>query len=351
MTQTGLQKMAQEFPTDFWNDSCSISEINYALEHGAVGATTNPVIVKNVVVNEFATYQPIIQNFIKENPTSTEDEIAWQLIEYTAVEGAKLLEDIFHENNGKKGRISIQTNTKYYRNAELMAQQAVHFSTLAPNIHVKMPVTKAGVQAVELATYHGVSINATVSYSVAQAVAVAEAVERGLKRRRAENKDTSTMHPVCTIMIGRVDDWLKKQEVSAIDPKALEYGGIAVMKKAYQIFKERGYETGLLGAAYRNEHQWLDLVGGELELTIPHGWIKKFNEGTYSVENRIDVPVSEDYLADLLTLEEFRKMYDEHGMKEEDFLFLGATQHTLKQFFEGYDELIAIIRKEQSQIG
>ena len=103
MTQTGLQKMAQEFPTDFWNDSCSISEINYALEHGAVGATTNPVIVKNVVVNEFATYQPIIQNFIKENPTSTEDEIAWQLIEYTAVEGAKLLEDIFHENNGKKG--------------------------------------------------------------------------------------------------------------------------------------------------------------------------------------------------------------------------------------------------------
>ena len=38
---------------------------------------------------------------------------------------------------------------------------------------------------------------------------MAEAVERGLKRREAEGKDISTMGPVCTIMVGRVDDWLK----------------------------------------------------------------------------------------------------------------------------------------------
>ena len=45
-------------------------------------------------------------------------------------------------------------------------------------------------------TYQGVSINATVSFTVAQAVAVAEAVERGLKKREQEGKDTSWMHPV-----------------------------------------------------------------------------------------------------------------------------------------------------------
>ena len=38
----------------------------------------------------------------------------------------------------------------------------------------------------EEATYRGVSVNATVSFSVAQALAAAEAVERGLRRREAE---------------------------------------------------------------------------------------------------------------------------------------------------------------------
>jgi transaldolase len=36
-------------PTDFWNDSCSIEELSYAIEHGAVGATSNPTIVLAVL--------------------------------------------------------------------------------------------------------------------------------------------------------------------------------------------------------------------------------------------------------------------------------------------------------------
>jgi len=54
-----------------------------------------------------------------------------------------------------------------------------------------------------------VSINATVSFTVPQALAVAEAVERGLRRREREGKDIYRMGPVCTIMVGRTDDWIK----------------------------------------------------------------------------------------------------------------------------------------------
>ena len=36
-------------PTDYWNDSCSIEELTYAIGHGAVRATTNPNIVLNAV--------------------------------------------------------------------------------------------------------------------------------------------------------------------------------------------------------------------------------------------------------------------------------------------------------------
>jgi transaldolase len=35
--------------TDYWNDSCSIEELTYAIEHGATGATSNPTIVGEVL--------------------------------------------------------------------------------------------------------------------------------------------------------------------------------------------------------------------------------------------------------------------------------------------------------------
>ena len=70
-------------------------------------------------------------------------------------------------------------------------------------------MTSAGIAAIEEVTYRGVNINATVCFTVPQSIAVAEAVERGLNRRTAENLDNSRMAPVCTIMVGRLDDWLK----------------------------------------------------------------------------------------------------------------------------------------------
>jgi transaldolase len=63
-------------------------------------------------------------------------------------------------------------------------------------------VTEAGVVAFEEATYRGVTINATVSFTMPQAIAVAEAVERGLKRREKEGKPVDHIVPACTIMVG-----------------------------------------------------------------------------------------------------------------------------------------------------
>jgi transaldolase len=64
---------------------------------------------------------------------------------------------------------------------------------------VKIPVTKEGIPAIEEATYRGISINATVCFALPQCIAVAEAVERGLKRREREGKEIKAMGPVCTI--------------------------------------------------------------------------------------------------------------------------------------------------------
>jgi len=344
-----LHEMASTTRTSFWNDSCSIPELTYALEYGAVGATTNPVIVKEVLQREMDSYKGRIEELIRERPTATEDDIAWALNEEMAVAGAKLLEPVFHASKGQKGRISIQTNTKHFKNTELLVGQALRFHKLGPNMQIKIPATKAGIRAYEEATYHGVSINATVCFTVSQSLAVAEAVERGFKRRAAEGLDSSMMHPVCTIMVGRVDDWLKAvvdRDGIILDPACLDWAGVAVMKNAYRIYQEKGYRTQLLAAAYRNHHHWSEFIGGDVSLTIPHMWIKRFNASSITVEHRIDRPVDPKIIAQLSThLPEFNKAFRPDGLSLEAFETYGATCRTLLQFLGGYDELVGIIRK------
>lgn len=343
-----LHEMALTTKTDYWNDSCSINELSYAIENGAVGATTNPVIVKNVLKAELENYEGQIRDLIANNPKATEDEIAWILIENMALEGAKLLKPIFDPKTGR-GRISIQTNTKYYRNSELIVKQAVHFNDLAENIQVKIPATKAGIKAFEEATYKGISINATVSFTVPQAIAVAEAVERGLNRREKEGLDNTDINPVCTIMVGRVDDWLKNvadRDNIITNPEYLEWAGVAVMKNAYKIFQERGYKTKLLAAAYRNHHQWSQFIGGDILETIPYKWQKRFNGSNIEVKERINDAVAPEIIDELLDkFDDFRKAYLPEGMKEEEFDTYGAVTKNLLQFSEGYDELVSIVRR------
>src|SRR5512143_14558 len=104
--------------TDVWNDSCSIEELTYAIDNGAVGATSNPTIVGDVLKKEMPLWRGRIQQLIAENPSWNEDDVSWKLIEEMAVRGAGLLHPVFEREGHKKGRISIQTNPKNYRNAE-----------------------------------------------------------------------------------------------------------------------------------------------------------------------------------------------------------------------------------------
>ncbi|MGH9744267.1 MAG: transaldolase family protein, partial [Candidatus Acidiferrum sp.] len=275
-----LHEMTQTTPTCLWNDSASAEELAYSLENGAVGATCNPVIVCEVLKKEMNLWRERIDKLIAKQPFATEEQIAWQIVEDISLRGAALLQPIFEKFHGINGRLSIQTDPRFYRDAKAILAQAQRFNELAPNIIVKIPVTKAGIRSIEDATYQGISINATVCFTLPQCIAVAEAVERGLKRREQEGKDISTMGPVCTIMVGRLDDWLKVQaEVDnvTVDPGYLEWAGIAVFKKAYRIFRERGYRLRLLSAAFRNHMQWSEFIGGDVVISPPHKWQVRFN--------------------------------------------------------------------------
>jgi transaldolase len=343
-----LHEMACTTPTAYWNDSCSPRELRYALEHGAVGATSNPVIVGTVLQQDLVHWREPIRGLVAELAHATEDELAWRVCEQVSLHGARLLEDIFARGGGRDGRMSIQTDPRCYRDAERMVAQAVRFAALAPNLIVKLPVTAAGLTAIEEATYRGISINGTVSFSVAQAVQVAEAVERGLRRREAEGKPIADMGPIATIMVGRLDDWLKtvmERDDVITNPGYLEWAGVAVIKRAYRIFQERGYRLRLLAAAYRNHLHWSELIGGELVVSMPHQWQVRFNASDVAVTSRIDDPVAPTILDALLgKFPDFRRAYEEQGLSAADFDGFGPTVRTLRQFIAGYHDLVATVR-------
>jgi transaldolase len=351
-----LHKMTQTTPTCLWNDSAAIDELTYSIDHGAVGATCNPTIVVSVLKSEMATWKPRILALAREMPHATEDEISWRLVEEISAGAAKLLLPIFEREKsksgdrekGRNGRLSIQTDPRNYRNSDAMIAQAERFSRLAPNMIVKIAATRAGLAAIEEATYRGISINATVSFTLPQAIAVAEAVERGLSRRELEGRDISSMGPVCTLMVGRLDDWLKvlhdKHNLS-VDPGYLEWAGVAVFKKAYQIYKARGYRLRLLSAAFRNHMHWSEFIGGDVVISPPCAWQKRYNESDIEIVDRIHEPVAPRIVDTLLSkFPDFARAYSEDGLTPAEFDTFGSTRRTLRQFISACAELNSIVR-------
>ena len=343
-----LLRMTQSTPTVLWNDSATLSELSAAIGWGAVGATCNPVIALAALRSDLPRWQQRIREYATEQPTASESDIGWAMVRELSVEAAALLADAFALHAGRNGRLSVQTDPRLYRDAQALVEQAVEFDRLAPNIIVKVPATEQGIVAMEEATYRGVSINATVSFTVPQALAVAEAIERGLRRREADGLDISAMGPVCTIMVGRLDDWMKavaKRDGIAVDATALEWAGVAALKRAYEIFGERGYRTRLLSAAFRNTLHWSEFVGGDVVVSPPFEWQVRINAGGQEPVSRIDEPVAPELLDELYAkLPDFRRAYDADGMTPAEFQDFGATRKTLRQFLGACAELEALVR-------
>jgi len=335
-------------PTDYWNDSCALDELEYAVARGATGATSNPSIVLEVLRKERGHWNPRIVELAVANPSWTETDLTWAVIEEMAVGGAAVLEPVFVREAGRKGRLSVQTNPANYPNTERMIEQGLRFAGLAPNIQVKFPATQAGINAIELATAAGVNINATVCFTVAQAIAVADAVERGLEARVARGDDITGMTPVCTIMVGRLDDWMRvlaERDGIAVDPDALNWAGLAAFKRAYGIFRERGYRTRLLAAAYRHRLHWTELVGGNVILTMPHAWQVRFNASGITPTDRIDEPVDPATIRELRDrIPDFDRAYQPSGLMIDEFDRFGPTVRTLRAFIKSYHDLLGAVR-------
>src|SRR5512144_1338141 len=104
--ESPLLRMTQETPTQYWNDSCAVEELGYAVERGATGATSNPSSVLEVLKKEATHWVPRVHEVEGSNASWSELDLTWAIVEEMAARGAAVLEPVFDRMAGRAGRLS-----------------------------------------------------------------------------------------------------------------------------------------------------------------------------------------------------------------------------------------------------
>jgi transaldolase len=333
MQNTYLQWVIENTATKWWHDSAEEAELDLGLARGAVGVTTNPFLANAALSRDRQLWAPAIEAVLAQNlpPEAKAEALMHIAVTKTA---AKLLPQ-HNPGQGTTGLVCAQVNPLRAGDRDCMLAMANRFHRWAPNIAVKLPATGAGLDVLEDCVAAGITVAATVSFTVPQALAIAEKHRQGMARAKANGIEPGKCFAV--IMIGRLDDYLREvahDNQAKVSESDICQAGLAVTKRAYAIYRERGYDAILLVAALRGEYHFTELAGADLLMSIAPAFQKPFVTKDYPREERIDAPVPEDVIERLSTMPEFLRAYEPDGMSQNEFVTFGPTQRTLSQFCE-----------------
>ena len=319
--------------TKWWHDSAEAVELDLGLGRGASGVTTNPVLTIAALSKNRVLLGAAVEEAIAES-TSPEAK-AEALMRIVVANAARKLAPHYETGDGRSGYVCAQVNPLRAGERDAMCAMAKRFHGWAPNIAVKLPATAAGLDVLEDLIAEGITITATVSFTVPQVVAIAERHRAGIKRARANSIEPGKCFAV--IMIGRLDDYLREvahDNQAAVEESDICQAGLAVTKRAYAIYQEREYEAVLLVAALRGSYHLTELAGADLLMSIHPSYQKLFVSEDLPREQRIDRPVPAQVIERLQRMPEFVRSYEPGGMAPCEFVGFGATQRTLSQFSE-----------------
>ena len=323
-------KWLSETPSYWWHDSAVFAGIDQAIENGATGVTTNPILVKRSLYANPEFWRPYIQGARGLKGDAKIEEI----VRSVTVEIAKKFFPVYQASHGSQGYVCAQVNPIYQGDAEMMFDIGKRLAGWAPNIAVKLPSTAAGIDAIEGLTAIGVTTVGTVSFTVPQVLEVSRRQQLGIKR--AESAGIKPGAAFSVVMSGRLDDYLRdisKDCRAGLSESDIIQSGTACLKRAYAICKERGYVSKPIPAGLRGAYHVTALSGADMVMSLAVN-IQEFLSNETEFAMHIDEPVAGDVINRLMALPEFARAYEPDGMKPEEFIAYGATQRTLAQFIE-----------------
>lgn len=163
-------------------------------------------------------------------------------------------------------------------------------------ILIKIASTWEGIQAAKVLEKEGITCNLTLLFSLAQAIAAAEA-------------GATLISP----FVGRILDWHKKNSGKSSYSR-FEDPGVESVTKIYGYYKKFGYKTIVMGASFRNIDEIIALAGCD-RLTIAPKLLQELTESHEQIERSLS-PDKAEYEGEQVHLDEkgFRWMMNEDAM-------------------------------------
>jgi transaldolase len=255
-------------------------------------ATTNPSLILKAV--QKPEYRPLLEQAVANANGASVDAIIDNLLIAFGVEILKYVPG--RVSTEIDAALSFDTDATVAKGRELIALYEAAGVGRA-RILIKIASTWEGIRAAEILEREGIRCNLTLLFSLAQAVACAEA---GVQ--------------LISPFVGRIYDWYKKS--SGTDYQGADDPGVQSVKRIYQYYRKFGYKTEVMGASFRNTSQILELAGCDL-LTISPDLLQKLADTDGPVERKLAHDAGADLEKIAVDEKNFRFLLNEDAMATE----------------------------------
>jgi transaldolase len=205
-------------------------------------------------------------------------------------------------------------------------------------IFVKIPATKAGMDAIEELARLGINVNVTLVFSISQALEAISAYERGGFGGKI----------YISPFIGRWDNYIERNGIEAQDRNGNPVAGLNFAKLMHKEFKKLlskkffPSEPKLIMASFRSLNHIRELIGADI-LTIPPNILFLPELREIETKARIDKIYPEELIEPLYQNEWYRKSIVEEGLSEEEFDLHPLVAEGNQKFITSYLELLGLI--------
>ncbi len=343
-----FHRVHKETKTRFWINNPSGSDLEKAIQAGAVNCTTNPSYCSKLLQSEPDYIKGVIHNTAKVHRSLPSDQLAVEVIKIVSKRILDRFYPLYQAGSGKEGYVTIQDDPRKDFDADHTVKAHLEFARLGKNFMAKIPVIAGGCEAIEELVARNIPICATEIFSIAQAVEICERYDRASKK--------SGNHPpfFVTHITGIFDQYfaeIVKNEKISIDPSLLAQAGTIIARKEYRILKERNLPGTLLGGGARNLTHFTEFVGGDFHITINWSTAEELIRLYPPVESRIDTPTPREVVEELAAkLPGFRRAYEEDGMKPDEFADFGPVMLFKTMFLNGYIRLLDEIAEVRGRV-
>ena len=348
MGKTYFQRVHEQTPTRFWINNVTANEARLAIDAGATGCTQNPSYAWKMIdcPEEKEPVMVMLDCILK---VEKDDSKVLLILQRELVSKiGEIFMPMHLDSNGRQGYVSIQGDP-FKEDVDSIVRFAHFNCEVGSNIMAKIPVTKDGLEAIEILASEGVPINATEVMAVRQALDVCKVYEKAVKGM----KDPAPIY--FSHITGIYDEYLKnKVEKDGIDVSsdALWQAGMSIAKKIHRIVKEKRYNVGFIGGGARGLHHFTEMVGSDSCVTINwKGAADLLIEQDPPVVQRFLLPTPESIIDELLEkVEDYRKGYLVNAIKPEEYEDFGPVVYFRTMFEKAWSNALDFIKKRRIEL-